>query len=133
MCVCVICQQHDFITHSGCHEKYTCYIDAVYIYINTLFNMAVLYYVELRCIFSLWIFTQNVYILTNMVLSFFDDRLYLNVNMLKRQWQLNEKGLGLHERNLRGKCASAIRAANKVVNKLIPLLKSDNSDLEPVK
>ena len=33
----------------------------------------------------------------------------------------------------RGKCASAIRAANKVVNKLIPLLKSDNSDLEPVK
>ena len=60
-------------------------------------------------------------------------RLYLNVNMSKRQRKLNEKGLGLLERNLRGKCASAIRAANKVVNKLIPLLKSDNSDLEPVK
>ena len=53
--------------------------------------------------------------------------------MSKRQRKLNEKGLGLVEKNLRGKCASAIRAANKVVNKLIPLLKSDNSDLEPVK
>ena len=53
--------------------------------------------------------------------------------MSKGQRKLNEKGLGLLERNLRGKCASAIRAANKVVNKLIPLLKSDNSDLEPVK
>ena len=31
MCVSVICQRHDFITHSGCREKYTCYIDAVYI------------------------------------------------------------------------------------------------------
>ena len=60
-------------------------------------------------------------------------RLYLNVNMSKHQRKLNEKGLGLLERNLRGKCASAIRAANKVVNKLIPLLKSDNSDFEPVK
>ena len=44
------------------------------LYINTLFNIAVLYYVEWR-IFPLWIFTRNVYILTNMVLSFFDDRL----------------------------------------------------------
>ena len=31
MCVSVICQRHDFITHSGCREKYSCYIDAVYI------------------------------------------------------------------------------------------------------
>ena len=31
MCVSVICQRHDFITHFGCREKYTCYIDAVYI------------------------------------------------------------------------------------------------------
>ena len=45
------------------------------LYINTLFNIAVLYYVEWRCIFPSWIFTRNVYILTNMVLSFFDDRL----------------------------------------------------------
>ena len=45
----------------------------LFIYINTLFNMAVLYYVEWWCIFSSWIFTRNVYILTNMVLSFFDD------------------------------------------------------------
>ena len=53
--------------------------------------------------------------------------------MSKRQWKLNEKGLGLPERSLHGKCASAIRAANKVVNRLFPLLKIDNSDLEPVK
>ena len=31
ICVSVICQRHDYITHSGCREKYTCYIDAVYI------------------------------------------------------------------------------------------------------
>ena len=53
--------------------------------------------------------------------------------MSKHQRKLNEKILGLLERNLRGKCASAIRAANKDLNKLIPLLKSDNSDFEPVK
>ena len=59
--------------------------------------------------------------------------LYLNVNMSERQRKLNEKGLGPIENNLPAKCASAIWVANKVVNKPIPLLKSDNSDLEPVK
>ena len=62
MCISVVCQRDDFITHSGCCEKYIlyCYIDVVYIYIKTLFNIAVLYYVEWQCIFSSWIFTQNV-------------------------------------------------------------------------
>ena len=53
--------------------------------------------------------------------------------MSKHQGKLNKKILGLLDTNLHGKCASAIRAANKVVSKLIPLLKSDNSDVEPVK
>ena len=46
-----------------------------------------------------------------------------------RTRKLNEKGLDLLERNMRGKCASAFRAANTVGNKLVPLL--DTSDTHP--
>ena len=45
-------------------------------------------------------------------------------NMSTRTRKLNEKGTELLERNLRGKCASALRRATTVANKLGPLLKS---------
>ena len=52
----------------------------------------------------------------------------------RRDRQLTEKGLDLLERNLRGKCASAIRSANVIANKLSPLLKtSDFADFELVR
>ena len=52
----------------------------------------------------------------------------------RRVRQLNEKGLELLERNLRGKCASAIRSANVIANKLSPLLKTaDFADFELVR
>ena len=52
----------------------------------------------------------------------------------RRDRQLTKKGLELLERNLRGKCASAIRSANVIANKLGPLLQtSDFADLELVR
>ena len=139
MCVSVICQRHDLITHSGCREKNRWYIDAVYIYIYQ-------YFVQHRCALLCWV-TVHIFIVDfHTEYVYFDEhgaefiwwppgvrRLYLNVDVSKHQWKLDEKVLGLLERNLRGKYASAIRAANKVVNKFIPLLKSDNLDLGPVK
>ena len=49
-------------------------------------------------------------------------------NMSTRTRKLNEKGTELLERNLRGKCASALRCATTVANKLGPLLKSATTD-----
>ena len=49
-------------------------------------------------------------------------------NMSTRTRKLNEKGTELLERNLRGKCASALRRATTVANKLGPLLKSATTD-----
>ena len=54
------------------------------------------------------------------------------VNMSTRTRKLNEKGVELPKQNLRGKCASALRRATTVANKLGPLLKSaiiDDLDL----
>ena len=53
--------------------------------------------------------------------------------MPTRSRQLTEKGFDLLERNLRGKCKSGIRSANTVANKLGPLLKDENVDIECVK
>ena len=53
-------------------------------------------------------------------------------NMSTRTRKLNQKGTEVLERNLRGKCASALRCATTVANKLGPLLKSatiDDQDL----
>ena len=55
------------------------------------------------------------------------------VNMSTRTRKLNEKGMELLKRNLRGKCASTLRRATTVANKLCPLLKSatiDDLDLQ---
>ena len=49
-------------------------------------------------------------------------------NMSTRTKKLNEKGTELLERNLRGKCASALRCATTVANKLGSLLKSATTD-----
>ena len=49
-------------------------------------------------------------------------------NMSTRTRKLNEKGTELLKRNLRGKCASALRGATTVANKLGPLLKSATID-----
>ena len=49
-------------------------------------------------------------------------------NMSTRTRKLNEKGTELLERNLRGKCASALRCATTVANKLGPILKSATID-----
>ena len=102
------------------------------------------HFVQHRCALLCWVTVQIFIVDFHTECVYFDEHgaeflwwppgvgwLYLNVNMYKCQRKLNEKGLGLLERNLRGKCASAIRAANKAVNKLIPILKSDNLDLEP--
>ena len=53
--------------------------------------------------------------------------------MPTRSRQLTEKGFELLERNLRGKCKSAIRSATTVANKLGPLLQDENVDIECVK
>ena len=53
--------------------------------------------------------------------------------MPTRSRQLTEKGFDLLERNLRGKCKSGIRSATTVANKLGPLLKDENVDIECVK
>ena len=53
--------------------------------------------------------------------------------MPTRSRQLTEKGFELLERNLRGKCKAGIRSANTVANKLGPLLKDENVDIECVK
>ena len=49
-------------------------------------------------------------------------------NMSTRTRKLNQKGTELLERNLRGKCASALRCATTVANKLGPLLKRATID-----
>ena len=53
--------------------------------------------------------------------------------MSSRVRKLTDKGLELLARNLRGKCASGLRSANAVVNKLVLLIKDNTSDAELVK
>ena len=45
--------------------------------------------------------------------------------------KLTDKGIGLLETKLRDKCASALRAANTIANKLNPLLnEAEATDIE---
>ena len=120
----------DLCTHMRPYNLMT-----IYIFENLSFYSAYATFAATRTTRRMYIFWETILWILFLIYSIRMKFVVLFVFIIfimsssTRTRKLNEKGLDLLERNMRGKCASAFRAANTVGNKLVPLL--DTSDTHP--